>query len=157
MGTVDIAIPSGARFIEIRLNSFDPVTANQDLQMIVSTNSGGSYDTTTANYRFMQNIVFAAGTQGAIASGGGGALPVLCRTQVAGFVMSAIVQLTPQSNAGDYQGWTWSATYKDNTSADLISQQGGGLYLVGTTITNVRFRYASGNIANGTYSVTAYR
>jgi hypothetical protein len=156
VATVDIPIPSGARFVEIRLNSFDPVTANQDLQMIVSTNSGVSYDTTAANYSYGGGFTSFGGTQGGIA-GGAAALPVICRAQVVGFFMSAIINLTPQSNAGDFQAWNWQSTYKDNTAGGYISFGASGAYFSATTITNVRLRYASGNIANGTYSVTAYR
>jgi hypothetical protein len=154
---IDIPIPTGLRRVQLWLASFDPATTNTDLQMLFSTDGGSTFDTTVGDYRWMQSYISSGSGSGGMASGGVGALPVLARAQMASYTFGALIDLFPTSNAGDYQPWNWSATYRDNTAGDYLHIAGGGLYLISTPITNARFRYApSVNIANGTYGAVGF-
>lgn len=151
VSTLDIAVPSGGGII--RLDYCNNATANQDLQMLFSTDGGSTYDTTTGNYKWANSYLTVGGVAGGLVSSGGGALPVLAHSQVATGGMSAEIYVKPTSHAGDYQAWRWNATYQDSTTAQQTIT-GGGFYQVTTAITHVRFKYVSGNIAQVTYTVT---
>ncbi len=129
-----------------------PATDSTTLNMIVSTDGGSTYDTTSGHYKAYNQYFYSGGT----------GIDTLATTGI-----NVTISLSNSSNYGYCGSWKLfsplsTAVYKHFHGIGMNQQSGLGdivrrdviaLYLSTTAINAIRFSFSSGNIASGTIRI----
>lgn len=150
--TLDIAIPSGTLFVEIRLSNMEVSSSGTNLQARFSVNSGVAYNNST-EYQYSGMITRSGGTTSSVHTAGGQAQIVVIPSVTSGFGCNLQFNLVINSGASLYQQCTWGTAWYDGNYASLF---GAATFAITTAITNVRFLPAAGTF-NYSYIAIGYK
>lgn len=131
---------------EFEITDILPATDQATLQVVTSSNSGGTYDTTLGNYNYgYHDINWSAGTAAIVASASATNMQIATKVGNAG---NQAVNGTFKIRAATLAEATWMLNYYDSNVPGRKTAQGGAL---GATVPNaVRFKFSAGNVASGT-------
>lgn len=150
VATLDIAIPSGFREIEIYLHHLQPVTAGEILQMRLGASTAAYYSGAT-DYRYAHHNVDSAGADAAVVSTGASAVPVLPIGQLkAGSGASSRILLRAPEVLNYNHVLEVFGLCSNNTGGALNVMRGASRVMAAGSSTSrigaARFFYGSGNI-----------
>jgi hypothetical protein len=155
--TLDIVLTSytSYRKIVVELVNMIPATDNVEFWARCSTNGGSTYDAGASNYWFTTQRFANDGGTAQYGTQSSGATAMVIGVAVgsgAAEGISTTFEIPGQTNTAIKPKFSWtSVTYYFNDF--LESQIGVGLRTTAQDTDAIRFMFASGNIASGTYAV----
>ena len=128
-----------------------PATNTQNLYMQFSTDGGSTWAAT--NY-YWSTIYWRNDGAGVASSSGGGSsvalsIAITVDTTSGNEGANATITIPDPANTASRQIARWHQTFP--TSTGVMQGVGGGVWNTATAINAVRFKFASGNIASGTF------
>lgn len=148
---------TGFKGIVVELIGFVPATDGQALNLEFSTDGGSTY--INSGYNFARSNVTDGGT--ATGAGNGSTTSIALAAAVGNLAnegFSGSVKLTGQTTTTLWPRVTWNGYFIDNTATPAgITVSGGGSNETAQDVDAIRFSFASGNIASGSYAVYGLR
>lgn len=131
-----------------------PATNATNLQLLVSSNNGTSYDTGSGNYSYQNIYINDSGAAAANTHGSTGTTSMQLGNvwSNTSFANNFEVTLYNPAQSTANNGFTWIGKYNDSTSGSSVFQ-GGSRRLATQVNTAIRFQMSSGNIASGTFKL----
>ena len=154
VATVDVAIPSGYRSVDLRFNGLTPAT--DAVTLYVRLSQSGSYLAGASDYSWAQVVANAAG---ATATGDGADSEIELASNVdngAGSYCWGSIAIHNADSSSIRKGIDWTGGYNNGIGSVLSLWGAGQIIANSNAVDGVRLLFSSGNVATATYALYGY-
>ena len=161
--SIEVALPETYRAFKMYLD-IKPETDNAHLQATLSVDDGSSYYTSSNNYQYGYQHIYASGTHDVIYSNGDTKIELSkdggnnTANAEGHHVQFDIKPITTESSVNQHNRLTWEGSRNDGSGNNFRTIRGSGILAATYTnkINKIKIAYDSGNIEDYFYTLYGY-
>ena len=160
---IEVALPETYRAFKLYLD-IKPETDNAHLQATLSVDDGSSYYTSSNNYQYGYQHIYASGTHDVIYSNGDTKIELSkdggnnTANAEGHHIQFDIKPITTESSVNQHNRLTWEGSRNDGSGNNFRTIRGSGILAATYTnkINKIKIAYDSGNIEDYFYTLYGY-